>query len=435
MCWRAYGSVIVGLLLACPANLAHSAPQPAGASQSTATTVRALLDIGLKDGPEALTKSRRHWAQNRMAALRDARVDFAWGLILRKHGKNREAERQFLTASGRTNPKYLPARQAVVWMKFATGDMKSGLLQLEALFREVVSGRGVTEDDRIASARWIGRVTAALKKRTLSKRDAKKVESLQSRAERLLKGRLTEAYKAGIEDLAKRAKEIESEALKKRLASRKRKTKQTAARKKKLAGRKTAIGKQKAALQRSAKQWREWLESQEKAAKSVLQKHMNELRILDSRRQAVSRSMNLVSQEWREVARGRVTGPLGRVAIKQEQLRLEQKYLGYYKNYLATVAAMHRVRKSALVVMGQYRQTVKQYEAGTGKLARKSKTLDAWQKTLKQQEQTLKTKPPAAAPGKGPLIAQNSSLSPYVYFDVGRERERLLKSLSNGKTP
>lgn len=414
---------------------ANAAPKTESAA---ADSVRALLDAGLKGD---FSVAEKYWRSHRLAAQRDARLDYAWGLILRKHAKNREAERQFLSAAGRRNPTYLPARQAVIWLKLASNETSSALAQTDLLVRVVASGKGLEKSDRFAAARWIGMVLAAFEKQALSRRDTARLKSIRSKVTRQFRGELAKAIIAGGANLAAKINELETADLKRKLLAKKQKKQQVAKKEKSLSAKQTKTAKKTEAIKRSAEQWKEWLEAKEKAAKVLLGRQLKEFQILERRRQSLLRSMALLSQEHttrksrfqqaiQAAGRNRQRRDLLVNSANQVLGRLENEYAGYYQQSVVTFAQMFKIRQNAQRVIQQFKRDAKQYESITGKLAQRGNVLSKYQETLDRAQRKLKNQKLRRSLSSNSKDKATYRMTRLVEFDLEAERTRLLKSLA-----
>lgn len=440
MPWRRCGFSFAFLFAAVYSTATDGAPP---VSSGVAASVRELLNAGLKG---EFSKAETYWRSNRLAARRDARIDYAWGLVLRKHGKNREAGRQFLAAAGRRNPTYLAARQAVIWLKLASKESSSALAQLDLLVRAVGSGSGLEKTDRMAAARWIGMVLAAFEKQTLSRRDAARAKSIRSRVTRQFQGELAKAIIAGEADLTAKITELEAADLKRKLLAKKQKKQQVAKKEKSLSAKKEKAVEKTKAIKRSAEQWKEWLDAKEKSSKVLLGRQMKEFQILERRRQSLLRSMALLAQEHntRKTRFQQAIQAAGRNRQRRDLLvnsanqilgRLENEYAGYYQQSVLTFAQMFRIRQNALRVIQQYKRDAKQYESITGQLAQRGNALSKYQDTLDRAQRKLKNQQVRSSLSSKSKTRTKYRMTRLIEFDLEAEGARLLKSLAKSTSP
>jgi len=440
MC-RPLSGVLVGLLVFAAADSASSLSaenSDSARQRATGEAVDRLLEVGFDDRPDSLRSARRIWKQARLRSRGDVRVDYAWGLVLRRHSRNEEAERRFLSAANRAKPAYIPARQAVVWLKLARGDYAQGLVQLEHLLRDLTGGTAKRDPAaRKAGARWVGRVLAALEKVPLSKRDESKRAATMRRAEQLLTGTLRTAYDAGRKDVVKISERLEGERLKTRISAQEKQNQQEKAQRKDIASKKQSIDQRQSSLNLTAEQWKEWLEKRRKTANVSLQKQVKELNLLQQRRRAIARSLSLAQQQraklltiMQAASRRSRTPPLPagrRRAADVTLARVQKDILNYQTRSLATLQQMQGVRAQAAAVIRQYRAAVKKYESATGKIARKNATLNRWEKHLKQQERELNNSG-KLTPAEQRMELRLKRFSTYIEFDLKAEKQRLLNS-------
>ncbi|MFQ5733650.1 MAG: hypothetical protein ACE5KM_17065 [Planctomycetaceae bacterium] len=411
--------------------------------------VRQILDTGLQSDRQSLNAARKLWMQARAKAPRDARVDYAFGLVLRKHSRTTEAERLFRTATKKSRPAWLPAYQALIWLKFARKRNADGLKQLGE-FVALVSDKKAASGPaaRAAAAEWVGRSIAALEIVKLSPRDTSAMHRVAADAERLFTGPLKAAYDRGVRDVRKVHRDLDVQAIKGRILDRRKETERRAKKSKKIAGKQSNIGVSRIKLKKTAADWKDWFENRRKDTEKKVDRLMKELEILEDRRQSISRSYFIAQAEWnrlRNVARAiagatsRTQARTGRPVVRPNPVtrgranqlavaQLEQQMIGYLNRYTATLRQMSQLRKSGTGLLARHRREIRQYETATGAIVRTNAALARWQKRLKQQEKKLKNTKLGNGKATRTLRRRIGKFSTYVTFDVDKERQMLLKT-------
>jgi len=90
-----------------------------------------MLDEGFQSGPKHLQAAQKKLAAARTLAGEDPRIDFAYGLVLLRHGQSRQAAAQFELAIGRPGATYQPAWKALIWTHLTDRQYEKGLGRLD----------------------------------------------------------------------------------------------------------------------------------------------------------------------------------------------------------------------------------------------------------------------------------------------------------------
>lgn len=417
-----------------------------GKSEQTAALTRQLLQVGLTPGSENYRRAEQIWRQNRLASAKDARLDFAWGLILRKHSKNREAERQFVTAIGRTKPPYLPAQQAAAWMRLARGQTSSGLALIDKLIPELAQQLDAPTEQALAAAHWTGRVLAALDELTPSKRDQARIQTTRKLATQQLTGKLKDAYDSGHKELQEHIKTLQIQTAQVEDQEQKKQDKASTQRAEELKSKKDTIGKQQEKLKLTAEEWKAKLAQQTEATKTQLRQLMNDHQVVERQRNLVSQSILLAQRERNTVItvlrsstqnngtnrnNSANTSYLNSQAVRQ----IEQRIINYNNRYFGLTRQMNSLQQSAALAIRNYQGIVKQYENATGQIVRKNTDLTKLESQVERQKSKLEKTKQKKAGGANRAVGRLRRFSTYVDFDITAEQERLLKSLPTSMAP
>jgi hypothetical protein len=410
-------------------------------SPPSAAALGRVLNVGFAAGREKMSAAGSQWSRIPPADRNDPRVDYAWGLVLLKHRRTREAERQFQTAAARTTPAYLPASQAVVWLQLARKQYVPGFKSLRAFIDSVADDKRPAADaaERLSAAEWTGRAIAALNEIPLTDRQKADVKRLDVAAEQQFRDRMLAAYRKGKQAVKSLAGELSVDAVKTRVLAGKKLAKKEKQTRKEIASRKDDVDKSQESLKLTAEQWKDWLEDQEKQTKRSLTRGTKELAILESRRASLTRSYLLAARQktllLATMRRGdpnsERTTPITPSANDIALGRIQQTLAAYELQYQRTVQQMNATRQAAATAVQNYRAAVKRYHTATGKIAKSNTELAKLESHLKQQERKLQQSNVKQVAAVKQMKKRQASFTTYVKFDVDAEKKRLLESLKN----
>lgn len=428
--------MLVSLLLLTSAS---GADNPRGTDRAT---LQAILAAGFQTNRQGLAEARKLYNQARAGSQDDARLRYAWGLVLRKHNRHSEAERAFAAAA--QTGRYLPAVQAVIWLRFADGQYADGFKRLDR-FVETVAGPSLSGSERAAAAGWVGRAIGALELVKLERRDRSEMHRVAAVAERRFAGELRKAYDKGMESVRNLHRELEVQALKARILAHKAETDRRKRKSRTIAGKQSTIAANRKTLKKTAGDWKEWLDASTKGIEKDVDRLMKEMARLEERRQSISRSYFLAQAEWNRLAnvaqafaataartQARTGAPIRQIVRGGAggTAALEQQIIRYFNSYMATVGQMERTRRTAAGLLARHRRNVQQYETATGDIARTKSAMARWEKQLQQQEQKLKTARIPLPRAAKRLQRRIGVFSTYVPFDADDERNALLKEFA-----
>ena len=171
-------------------------------------SLRGLLLEGMTaDGAAA---SKRHFETAHLSVPDDPRPAYAYGVALLVQKNPKEALTQFKAASRQTKAAFLPALQAVAWVKLSKNDYRQGLADLIELAGKLETSKGSwpTEHDKNHSAEWLGRVVGYLEIPGKSSDDAVQIETTVQTIEKTLTGDRKAAFDQGRKRVARRHEEL-----------------------------------------------------------------------------------------------------------------------------------------------------------------------------------------------------------------------------------
>lgn len=411
-----------------------------------AAIVRQLLDAGLVSGLKNYRRAEQIWRKNRLASADDGRLDFAWGLVLRKHSKNREAERQFVLAAGREKNRYWPADQAAAWMRLARGQTVSGLALVDQLIPQIAERVQTPGNGDLAIAHWIGRVVAALENLSLSKRDQTRLQKTRKLAAQHLTGKLKDAYDAGQKQVVEGTRALQAEQSQIELTDKKKQAHSATQRTAEFNSKNKTISKQQELLKLTAEEWKTQLDKQTEATKTQLKRLTEEYRAVERQRNVVSQSIQLAQRERNAVltivrsttqnaTRNRNNSASSLNPNDQALRRIEQRIIGYNNRYFGLTRQMSTLQQSAALTLRNYQVAIKQYENGTGQIVRQNVDLSKLKSQVERQNSKLQKSQQRKTVGANQAASRLRRFSTYVAFDIAAEQQRLLQSFAASLLP
>jgi hypothetical protein len=436
--WKPWFSLpcVIALVVFCGA-----APRPASADELRPDPVlgKRLTEMfvaGFGRGTTALKSAQRQYESAKEQSPKDPRVDYAYGLVLLKQLKNKEALEHFQLATAVDGPEFWPAWQALAWSHFVAKDYPSGYSRLTE-FAKRLSRSQADLVEREQEAEWIGQVLAALQKSvdTVKQREALLRED-ETLAEILgpdlnpavARGKLSvHAMHALMEGDVHHAREI----------AQAKEEKEHAEREKQVAKDFEASTEKREALKKTAEDAKKYMDQQLAAFDKQLTRLERDYEFLQKRVMSITASqlqlgteMSLLSQQSGALSNNN-RGGNGQLAqvYQQRMSALEIQQIRYQLDMDQTLASTMAVSQRAQMVVGQRSAAVRQYERATGQIVQQDSAIDKWQDRLKKDGEKLKEQPKPKAGPVANKIHQARSFRTYVDLDLIQERDRLLDSL------
>jgi hypothetical protein len=402
------------------------------------------FEDGFIIGPKRAQEAQKHLGQARRLAPKDARVDYALGLVLVRQSLLKQAITHFEEAI-ETDETYWPAWQAAIWAQFVDKRYEPGLKQLVEFARNVQQSAPpdeISEAQREA-ARWIGQVLVALSNADDSKRHDELVAAHVNEVLKALDDDLWVSLEEGRDAINEREFARGQAAGKTRQTSEKsdkiRKDRKVAQLDKTL----DDAAKAKEDNEKSKEEWKTWLDDELAKSDKELGRMERDYKFLDQRAQSLNQSIALVGQELTAMnltlstINLRAANPLAMQNAQQQYLQRQNQMLTYQIDYNATIGRMSDVAQSGSVAANQRAAAITRYEKATGDLVKKSAGLDKWSDRLKNEKQKLTVNKPGAKGGKTGTDKKPASVSfkTILPLDLVHEKERVLASLSPPPKP
>lgn len=398
-------------------------------------TARALIELfatGYGRGPNSLKESRRLYESARDAAKGSDKVEYAFGLVLLKQLRNKDALSQFQTVTRQT-PDFLPAWQAMIWMHFVSKEYPQGYERIKEFAKRLTDAKSrVDLADRQASAEWIGQVVAALQKSadTVKQREAslREDEALKE----ILGADLQTAFEAGKNSVHLLHATLEDDVQQSREQAVAKQEKDRADKQTQVAKDLESSAERREALKKSAEEQKKYLTEQLAGFDKQLTRLEKDYDFLQKRNLALTATqlelnteMELLTQQTTGNAR---PAPAVAQAMEQRKAAIGIQLLKAQVELDQTMVAAMGVSQKAQILIDQRNTTVRQFERATGQLVEQDAALNKWQDRLKKDGEKLKKPSTGKTASVASKVQQARSFRTYVDLDLNLERDRLLET-------
>jgi hypothetical protein len=401
--------------------------------QRLAEPIRLLLELGFERGPKQLEAARRHLDQARRLAPDDPRVDYAWGLVLLDNAQHKQASAHFDAAVKSRGQPHWPAWQALIWACVVEKQFDKALELAESYARLVARGGAEQLAERQQAARWLGRLLAALRKTAPSGRKlADQVVDAGQRLAEILGQDLRESFELGesmVEELHAALEERSASGASKATDSTGGKQPEAADRVK---NRLEELEKERTAAERSAEEWKKWLDQSLEKADKALEAIEKEYQALDARGQALERQIVQLGQD---LTRLEVQGSLGAAqqgtgaTAAQLYNQKQNQLLNCQLEYNANAVSMQKVGRRGQLAMQERAAIIERYQKATGDLVKKSADLDKWSSRAQEVKKKYDLKAASKAGGAKKPARSAPSFKAYLPLDPRALGKELLQDL------
>lgn len=403
-----------------------------------------LLAVGFEPGRESLPKAKGIYDAAVKAGDKSPELAYAYGLVLAKQFKPKDAVEQFRLAADHPEVFYQPAWQALIFSHFTAKDTTAGYDRLFDFAKRLQTAPPeVPLDNQKRLVEWMGQLVGALDKLAESPKAQEVVRKNDLRLRDLLGEALQTSYDEGRHDAEDAALlvEVELDAAKEEQLA---KNEQDRVEKLSKTEADAEAAKKKAeAVKKSAEDWKRWLDDQLKQSDRLLARLEEEHGILERRaienleaQDQIDREINAIRQR---AITGRARGRIGNMPIvnartteQQIDQFLNQKILLQTENDRLTQESL-AIHQSAARAVRERQGVIQQYQQKTGQLVKEEAAVQKWQDRLKKDSTKLK----APASDKGGAVTRTltkvKSLRTYIDFDLADERQRLLDQIAPAK--
>ena len=397
--------------------------------------------IGAK---RSATKAQALFEQAKRISPNDSRVIYAWGLIQHRRMKRDEAMELFAKAADGSSQTYFPARKTAIWLLIgSTKNRKKGLMEIQTLAQQLADANDEQRrSERVATARWVSEILAAVKKTTTKAAAIAEIEAVEQKIRPILDtAGLSDSWAAGRLAIENRySAELQDDAA--RIA---------AAAKKAEADSKTTISKIEKRLKELNKDSKtsELDKTDLRAAiHETLSRIAAEFGRLDRDYQFLDRKARSVRLSIDDVLKritafqtfGRTNpGRLGRGGanlpqqLQQQQqnnqeLLLQQELARWQGEYWSIVDQANGIVAQANNLGGYRNRVIQDFERRTGEIVKKQNEMSKWTTRLKQRKK--KVRKDDVTSKQKPKRPKKITFRMLMPFDIKAERDRLLATFA-----
>lgn len=398
-------------------------------SPETARLVSELFDAGYGRGSVAFRQAQSIY--DRARSLKDPRVEYAWGLVLLRQLKNKDALEQFESIT-KAHPDYWPAWQGTVWMHLISRDQVTGLARAKEFARRLAASREALQD-REELAEWLGQVLAALQKSVDTLKQRELLQRDDEGVVAALGADLQPALTRGRQRVDSLHGALEEGVQQTRQEVEEKQARERAEREAQVAKDLESSAERKDMLKRTAEQSKDYLDQRLGDLDRQLGRFEKDYDVLQQRILALNTAQVQINSELAYLDGLNPDQVQSPRALEQRRSALGVQLLRSQVDLEQSLASAMTVAQRAQAVMVLKAQAVQQYEKATGQLVQKEAGLDKWQDRLKKEGEKLKAGPKGKAAPVANRINQLRSLRTYVELDPVRERERVMESLAGSK--
>lgn len=426
-----------GLFLCSLLATAQAAPLSPGAAKS----VCEILEVGFESGRESLPKAKALYEAAVKGDESSAELAYAYGLVLLKHFKSKEATAQFRLAAEHPGGPFWPAWQALIYSHFAAKETTAGYERLFDFAKRLQSASPeVPLDDQKRLVRWIGQLVGALDALAESPKVQETVRKQEVRLLELIAEPLQASFDEGRHEAADVALLMEVELDEARRQQQEKNERDRAERQSKVESGTEAAKKKAELVKKSATDWQRWLDDQLKQNDRLLARLEKEYGLLERLAQEILETQDQIDVQLNLLRLGG-TGtpppnirrssriPFGQIEQQFDRLRNQKIQLQLELDRISQESRV--ISQNAAVVLNQRQAAIQQYQLKTGQLVKEEAALQKWQDRLAKDSAKLKS----PASDKGGTVTRTltkaKSLRTYLDFDLDDERRRLLEQLSS----
>lgn len=419
--------LVVSVFTGCIESLhAADGPVPSQKSMLIGKQLGELFEKGYLRGPNSLKEAQRLYDAARGQAPGDARIEFAYGLVMLKQFRNKEALVQFQAATNQPGAPYWPAWRALIWSHFTAKDYPAGYARQLEFARRLAK----SDDAEVrSSVEWIGRAVVALEKASESVKHKQTLDQHEESLREILGEKWLADYEAGKAETRSMHVLLEEGLQQTREKTLEKKEQERLGKQTQVTKELEASQEKRDALKKTAEDAKKVFDEQLKNYDKQLSAHERDYGLLEKKAQAL---VDAQLQAKREIAslelRIMMSKPEQKANLQIQINQLEGQKSQAQVEYNRTLFAAQGVNQKAQVLIGQRGTLVQQYEKATGQLVNQDASLDKWQGRLKKNEQKLTAPVNDKAPAVTSKTNQVRSFRTYVDLDLIAERDKVLES-------
>jgi hypothetical protein len=226
--------------------------------------IREMLDKAWGDKAAELTVAQELFEQASKLHPDDPRLHHAYGLVLLKHHRYGDAQKQFEAAAKQGASPYLPAWRLLIQLRVMRGEHEAALAELDGWAQAVAALKPGTPEERLQQeyVAWTGRIMGYLEKPAASKRIEVRRRELDAKISSVLDVEHRQLYADNKADVLKQYDEIIGLRDQRRAVAKKQEEKEKAERKAEIATETTQLAGEQDKLEMTAAQWQDWIDRQ-----------------------------------------------------------------------------------------------------------------------------------------------------------------------------
>ncbi len=413
---------------------------------STAKSVRELLSVGFEPGRESLPKAKVVYDASVKAGDKSPEMAYAYGLVLLKQFKPKDAVTQFRLAADHPEAPYWPAWQALIFSHFTAKETNVGFDRLFDFAKRLQTAQPeLALEEQKPLAQWMGQLVGALDKLAESPKARETVKKQDARVRDLLDAALQPSYDEGRREADDAALLVESELDDAKQQQQAKNEQDRVEKQGKIESDSEAAKKKAEAVKKSEEDWKRWLDDQLKQNDRLLARLEKDYGLLERRAQEnletqnqIDRQINTTRQQIQPAAQQKKTTRNN--TRNNAQLTPDQRVDQLLNQKIQLQFDVDRLSQEAFVVsqnagrvVQQRDVAMKKYQQMTGQLVKEEAATQKWQARLKKDGEKLK----APASDKGGAVNRTltkaKSLRTYIDFDIADERQRLLDQIDPPK--
>jgi hypothetical protein len=435
------GTCLVGLLavMASLASAAESSPARIAAE-------RRLLQSADQRGQAAATEAKRRFETLRVLSAGDERAArYAYGVVLVRLLKQKEALAEFAAATEAEQGPYPPALQAAIFLSLNTRDWKGAAGLARRMGDALLNAPDAWETDTAWSAdiRRLGELVSAAQLLVTTADDVKVWADVDQHLRKSLPDSVLAEYAAGFEAVIERQTQLTTRVEELKQDAAEAQGEQNLATLKEVADSKQKVAAQRENLKAAAEDWKKLFDDQMAEYGKQLGKMEKDWTTLDARRQSLERSILLAQQEIAVMQQqlevmaqqqgnreGQQIGNLNLFQTFNIQMGQRQAQLIQYQfDWNRTAASQNQIQQQAVAMLNQRQSAIADYQKKSGKLIEQDGQLDRWNGRLTKEAAKLEVNPTGETAKTRALQQKLKTVGAYIPWDWEAERQRLLKQL------
>lgn len=410
----------------------------------TAKSIREILEVGFEPGRESLPKAKSLHEAAVKSGDKSPEMAYAYGLVLLKQFKPKEAVEQFRLAAEHSDTPYWPAWQALIFTHFSAKETTAGYDRLFDFAKRIQKTQPAIElNEQKRLVQWMGQLVGALDKIAESPKAQEIVKKQDIRLRDLLTEELLPSYDEGRHETEDAAMLVEVELDETKQQQQGKNEQERVEKQAKVEADAQAAKKKAEVVKKSAEDWKRWLDDQLKQNDRLLARLEKDYGLLERRAQEnletqnqLDREINSARSQTQKAAQqsNAVRGGIQRNNNFRVDQMLNQK-IQLQMDFDRISQEGFGVSQNAAKVMQQRDVAMTKYQQMTGLLVKEEVATQKWQDRLKKDGEKLKT--PASAKGGAVTrtLTKAKSLRTYIDFDLNDERQRLLDQIDPPKAP